>query len=76
MLDRDPATVSDTEDKALWTGLDPAKNLATQRAQTMTDADRYQAGFDDGFKHRGVRGSLSDYPSYQEGRLAGAAARF
>lgn len=55
---------------------DPSLNLATVRAQSMTDDDRYQAGFDDGFRNRGTRGSLSHYPTYSNGWSAGYKARF
>ena len=55
---------------------DPSKNLATLRAQSMSDDDRYQAGFDDGFKNRGTRGSLYHYEAYSNGWIAGRAARF
>lgn len=87
MLDLDPAAVRDAEMRASyvealsngeipWTSLDPAKNLATQRAQAMTDDERYQAGFDDGFNNRGTRGSLYHYEAYSDGWRAGREARF
>lgn len=55
---------------------DPSLNLATVRAQTMTDDERWQAGFDHAFNNQGARGSLSSYPAYWQGRAAGRAARF
>jgi hypothetical protein len=86
MLHVDPAAVRDAELEAQylealgngevpWTTLDPAKNLATLRAQAMTVDQRWQVGFDHAFYNKGARGSLSDYPEYWEGRAAGRAAK-
>ncbi|PSB29922.1 hypothetical protein [Stenomitos frigidus] len=60
----------------LHASADPALNLATLRAQAMTDDQRYQAGFDHAFNNQGARGSLSGYEAYWFGRAAGRAARF
>lgn len=68
---------SQTEESVILHGsTSPYLNLATIRAQTMTEDQLYQAGFDAAFYGRGMRGSLADYPAYLQGRIAGRAARF
>jgi hypothetical protein len=55
---------------------DPTKNRAYQRAQALTPNEIEETGFNHGFNNRGMLGSLSASPFYQQGYKRGSKARF
>jgi hypothetical protein len=69
------ATPQIVDRSAYLYGIDPAKNIALTRAQSMTDDDLVSAGYRQAFKYGTMNGSLSSNPHYLQGWGAGYAAR-